>query len=459
MRARQRAWRRRHRVESWQDFRKYLRNLFSNPSDKSEDTRRKPGLLTRILFTRDPYAKTDRQKQKAERQLMRAREKSWRRNERAKRWQNFIKRINNFLSDPFAKRQLTSEEEDIRRFKMYARRDRKLDRQKWWAKFRKNPWRVIMPRRKMRDLSGGYFYVVPMTKQERKELDQKKRRQMLENFRRITGTPELRQKFVFGYLHSTAYFILAFMLIYILYQVITILVASSYNIPVVWYYYRLKFPLYTFSPLYTRQALVVIFASGPILSIMLAFVFLRLFFSESVAIRRFQLFNLWGFICGANMFFGAYIAGFFTRTEFIYTSEWLFMSNVLDIEEIIFTAISFIMLFIIGRIVTPLFLLSSGSVTMIKPDVRVFFIISQVILPWLTGIVVLFLIALPTYYLPFILKTLTPGLVLLPSLFLYNSLKYENIHQSGVIQRNYFRWSIVIVAVAILFFYRVLLGW
>ena len=459
MRARQRAWRRRHRAEAWQDFRKYLRNLFSNPTEESEHTRRKPGLLKRILFNSDPLAKTDRQKQKAERQLMRAREKSWRRNERAKRRQNFNKHINNFLSDPFAKRQLTSEEEDIRRFKTYARRDRKLARQKWWAKFRNNPWRIIIPRKKRRDPGGGYLYVYHMTKLERKEIAQLKRKQMRDNFRRVITIPELRQKFVFGYLHSTAYFILAFMLIYILYQAITILVASSYNIPVVWYYYRLKFPLYTFSPLYTRQALIVIFASGPILSIMLAFVFLRLFFSESAAVRRFQLFYLWGFICGANMFFGAYIAGFFTRTEFIYTSEWLFMSNVFDIEEIIFTAISFIMLFVIGRIVTPLFLLSSGSVTIIKPEVRVFFIISQVIFPWLTGIVILFLITLPTYYIPFILKTLTPGLVLLPSLYLYDSLKYENIHQSGVIQRNYFRWSIVIVAVAILFFYRVLLSW
>jgi hypothetical protein len=411
------------------------------------------------IFRRDPLDVIDRRKMRAEKKYHRYQRKEWRRRARADAWQELHKRVQKFIANPFAKKPLTEEQEDIRRFKMYARRDRKLDRQKWWAKFRNNPWRVIIPRKKLRDPGGGYLYVYHMTKLERKELAQNKRRQMRDNLRKVIGIGELRQKFVFGYLHSTAYFILAFMLIYILYQAITILMASSYNIPVIWYYYRLKFAISDFSPLYTRQALVVIFASGPILSIMMAFVFLRLFFSENVSIRRFQLFYLWGFICGANMFFGAYIAGFFTRTEFIYTSEWIFMSNVFDIEEIIFVTISFIMLFIIGRIVTPLFLLSSGSVTLIKPDVRVFFIISQVILPWLTGIFVLFLITLPTYYIPFILKTITPGIMLLPSLYLYDLLKYENIHQSGVIQRNYFRWSIVIVVVAILFFYRVLLGW
>ena len=273
------------------------------------------------IFKRDPLDVIDRRKMRAEKKYNRDKKKAWRRRERAEAWLELQKRLQKFIANPIAKRQLTEEQQDIRRFKMYDRRDRKLVRQKWWDKFRKNPWRVIIPRKKRRDPGGGYLYVYHMTKLERKELAQLKRKQMRENFRRVINTSDLRQKFVFGYLHSTVYFILAFMLIYILYQAITILVASSYNIPVVWYYYRLKFTLYTFSPLYTRQALVVIFASGPILSIMLAFVFLRLFFSESAAVRRFQLFYLWGFICGANMFFGAYIAGFFTRTEFIYTSD------------------------------------------------------------------------------------------------------------------------------------------
>ncbi len=360
------------------------------------------------IFRRDPLAKTDRRKIRAEKKHTRARAKAWQRRRRKEAWRHFKRRFNAFMSNPFAKRKLSSDEREIQRFKMYARRDRKLELQKWWTKFRENPWRVLIQRKKRRNPEGGYLYVYHMTRKERKELARLKRKQILHNFQNILHSPDLKQKFGFGYLHSTAYFILAFMLIYIIYQAVTIMVASSYHIPVVWYYYQLKFPLSNYSPLYTRQALVVIFASGPILSLMLAFVFLRLYFSKNSTVRRFQLFYLWGFICGANMFFGAYISGFFTRTEFIYTSEWLFMSNVFDIEEIIFTSISFVMMFIIGRIVTPLFLISSGSVTLIKPEVRVFFIISQVVLPWLTGVVILFLITLPTYYVPLILKTTYP---------------------------------------------------
>jgi len=261
-----------------------------------------------------------------------------------------------------------------------------------------------------------------------------------------------------SFLYSTTCFLAAFMLIYVIYQAVTILVASSFDIPVVWYYYRLKFPLPSWSYLYTREALVVIFASGPVISLMLAFVFLKLFFTKNPALKRFQLFYLWGFICGVNMFFGAYIAGFFTRTEFIYASEWLFMSNTFDIEEIIFTVISFAVLLVAGRIVTPLFLVSSGSVSLLKPEFRLFFMISRVILPWITGTILLFLITLPNWYFPFILKTITPVLILMPTMFLYHSLQYENIHKSGVIQHNSFRWSILIGIIALLFFYRLILS-
>ena len=286
----------------------------------------------------------------------------------------------------------------------------------------------------------------------------KKRKSTSENFRNLISDPALKNRMVMSFLYSTTCFLAAFMLIYIIYQAVTILVASSFDIPVVWYYYRLKFPLPSWSYLYTREALVVIFASGPVISLMLAFVFLKLFFTMNPALKRFQLFYLWGFICGVNMFFGAYIAGFFTRTEFIYASEWLFLSNTFDIEEIIFTVISFAVLLVAGRIVTPLFLVSSGSVSLLKPEFRLFFMISRVILPWIIGTILLFLITLPNWYFPFILKTITPVLILMPTMFLYHSLQYENIHKSGVIQHNSFRWSILIGIIALLFFYRLILS-
>jgi len=410
------------------------------------------------IFNSSQFKTADRRRMEAEKKRSRHREEARRRRKRAETWRRFKKRFTEFTVYPFSIGKHTTAEREKRHLKRQLAHDRKIKRLKWWAKFRINPWRAIFPRKKRRLAGGGYYTNYSLSRKERKVLARQKRKQFRDNLRTIFTTSELRQKFGFAYLHSTAYFILAFILIYIIYQVITILLASSYSIPIVWYYYQLKFPLYTYSPLYTRMAMVVIFASGPILSLMLAFVFLRMYFSKNYIARRFKLFLLWGFICGVNMFFGAYISGFITRTEFIYTSEWLFMSRVFAVEEIVFAIIATVALIIIGRIITPLFLLSSGSVTLIKPEYRLHFILSVVILPWITGVIVLFLITLPNYYIPLIIKTITPVFLLIPSIFLYNSQKFENIHRSGVIQHNYFRWSILIVAIAILFFYRLILS-
>jgi len=407
--ARIRAKRHKQRAEAWLRFQKQFRTFIANPFAKLKlkgfIQRQKEFLVV---------AKRDRKKIQAEKKQRNARKRVQRRKQRADARLNFQKQFRIFIANPFAKRKLKGFKKQKKEFLEVVKRDRKLSRQKWKETFHKN-------------------------------------------LQILRVSSELRTKLIFTFLYSAAYFILAFLFIYIVYQSVTIIVATSFNIPVEWVYYRLKFPLDTFSPLYSRSALVVIFAVGPFASMILAFTFLKLFFIEDDFLKRFKLFYLWGFICGSNMFFGAYIAGFFTRTEFIYTTEWLFMSSMFDVEEIVFAVLSMVTMMAIGRIVTPLFLMSSGSVTLLQPGFRFFFMISQVILPWVAGMLILFLITLPSFYIPLILKTITPGLILVPAFLFYDSIKFENIHKTGVIQRNYFHWSIFIAVIALLFFYRVIL--
>ncbi len=454
---RRKSWKRRERKRNWERYVSRFQNFLANPFGKKEYKHRH--YIKHLEVETDDSDMAEVLRIQAQLHHESSGKISWQSRNRKRDWAQIGSRLKKFVVNPFADKELTSEQREKQRIKRYIKRDRASSRQKLWVKFKANPYRFFFHSKKHKSADGGCQYLYKMSRTERREIARMKRAKARESFRLIFSTPELRKKFGFSYLQSTASFLLAFIIVYVIYQVITIMMASSFRIPVVWYYYQLQFPLYTYSPLYTRSALVLIFSIGPIISLLIAFVFLKLFFTKRSFLKRFQLFYLWGFICGINMFFGAYIAGFFTRTEFIYTTEWLFLSDVFDTEELIFTVISFALLLGIGRTVTPLFLESSGSVTMIKPEYRVYFFLSRAILPWLSGVVILFLITLPAYYIPLILKTITPGLVLLPSLFLYNSPKYENIHRSGVIQRNYFRWSVVIAAVALLFFYRILLSW
>ena len=294
--AKKKAWKRKNRIDSWLKFKKQFSAFWAHPFAKkplTEEQREKKRLNK---YRKDPNAKSDRRRELVEKRQRKSQKREWLRKERADERQRFIKKLREFIADPFAKKKLSSDELELQYIKKLVKQDRRLERKKWWAKLRRTPLQAIFPRHKERLEGGGYLYVYNMTRKERKELARNKRLRRRENFKKIVASPELRRKFGFGFLHSLAYFILAFMFIYIVYQIVTIIVASSYHIPVVWYYYRLKFPLYTYSPLYTRTALVFIFSSGPIMSLMLAFVFLKLFFTTNPFFRRFQLFYLWGFI-------------------------------------------------------------------------------------------------------------------------------------------------------------------
>jgi len=457
--AKQKLWRRKHRRASWQRLMQSFSLFFTKPFTKKEPTfeELEKRRLKRIkkIYKYDTHARSDRKRQREEKRIIRAKIKSAHRKHRKSTRQEVLQHIFDFLANPLAKQDLTPYEREQLRQKKHWRRERRSARRKKLIKFIKNPLQTLFPPKWSAREVG---YIPHQTKRDRKIAASKRHKELWKNFRIILSTPNLRMKFVIVFLQSTAYYVLAFLLVYVIYQLVTILTASAFHIPIDWYYYQLKFPLYTYSKLYTRPALVLIFGTGPIVSLMFAFISLKLFFSKRSASNHFQLFSLWGIVCGINMFFGAYIIGFLTRTEFIYTSEWLMMSTVFDIEEMLFTLVSIGMLLIIGRLLTPLFLVSSGSITLLTPEYRLFFIYSQVILPWITGIGVFFLIVTPHYYIPFLLKTLTPGLIVIPSLFMYNTARNENIHTSGLIRRNYFKWSIVIAVIALLFFYRVVLS-
>jgi hypothetical protein len=406
-------------------------------------------MLKRYLYRRD-Y----RRKQKAGKKKLRQYERSMRSEFREQYKKERKERFKKFLANPFARKEPSPEQQVMQEMYFHMQQQRKEARRKWWQQFRKNPFRTVFVREKSKELQE----MEQWRKVDKKIAFRNRVVGSIKSFKEIINSVDLRNRFFKGMLQSTAYFILSFLIIYIIYQLITIGISRSFRIPTVWYYYRVKFPLFTGSQLYTRSALIGIFASGPLISLLLAFFSLKLYFNRKLNSQNLKLFFLWGFICGLNLFFGSYIAGFITRTEFIYVTEWIFMSTMFDVEEIFFAITSISVSLLIGRLVTPLFLLSTGSLTMIESRFRLYYIITHVLIPWGIGVIVFFLLTTPTHYFPLFIKTLTPVFILLPSLFTYNSVRNSSIQATGVVRRSYFRWSVIIIVIAILFFYRILLN-
>ncbi|MBM3437333.1 MAG: hypothetical protein FJY07_14100 [Bacteroidetes bacterium] len=223
------------------------------------------------------------------------------------------------------------------------------------------------------------------------------------------------------------------------------------------YSYRIDWPLYTYSYLYTRVALIVIFGTGPLASLIIAFVFYRLYLWARTTTEFAKLFFLWGSFHAFNLFFGSYISGVLTRTGFIYTSEWLFISNIFDVEEIIFLIISIVVLLIIGYFATKQFLHAASSASLIDPKYRTLYILGQVVIPWLAGNIILFLSNAPNNPVELILLYVTSILMVIPVLAGFNLTSLQQFNLTHVSRKGKTGWIYLFLLIGLIAFIKIAL--
>lgn len=275
--------------------------------------------------------------------------------------------------------------------------------------------------------------------------------------RYISKEKELRWGFLKTLVNSTFLFVLAFFVIYFLSQLITIYIAQLFDIPTVLYSYRIFWPLYTYSTLYTRMALIVIFGTGPFVCLLIGIVFYRIF----LWIRRFNLiaktFLLWLVFHAFNMFFGSYIVGVITRTGFIYTTEWLFLSDVFDTEEIVFLIVSIVVLVIIGYFSTKHFISATNSSPILEPKLRLHYLISIALLPWFLGNSVLYFLNFPHNPFELSLLYLVSILMIIPIFTNYNSLLIQMIKLPQLSTKSKYGWIYIIVTIIVVISIRLII--
>ncbi|MEZ5083887.1 MAG: hypothetical protein R2750_10625 [Bacteroidales bacterium] len=255
-------------------------------------------------------------------------------------------------------------------------------------------------------------------------------------------------------INSTSLYLFAFGFIYYLSQLVTVFTAKFYDIPSVLYSYRIFWPLYTYSSLYTRPALILIFGTGPLIALLVTFGSYRLFLISRRYRFNVKVLFLWIIFHGLNSFFGAYIAGVITRTGFVYTTEWIFLSNVFDVEEIIFLIVSIVVLITAGVFFARLHLTSASSGVLIERKTRLYFIISQVLLPGLIGVGVLFGVNYPKNPPELLLLYGASFLMIIPVLTNYNSPSNEMINRPVKNYRVSIGWIYIFFVIILLIFLR-----
>lgn len=181
-------------------------------------------------------------------------------------------------------------------------------------------------------------------------------------------------------LNSTALFMIAYQLCWLLYQFAVMIVASFSNIDSVLFYYEVLFPIGNYSPRWNQVNIIFITLAGPFISLVMYLVY------RFVLIRRFhpgaqmRTFLVWLYLNSMMLFFGAFVGGAITRQGFGYVVDWMFINVAFRILlSLIFLSI---IIWISWKVVR--FLPESSGLDSWKND-RIKYVASRLVIPVIIG--------------------------------------------------------------------------
>lgn len=192
-------------------------------------------------------------------------------------------------------------------------------------------------------------------------------------------------------INSTAFFLLAYLFVYLITNVSVIIAAISFNIDSVLYYYDIDFLIRGSE--WVPDAVKVVYTTGPFVSLILAILAIIIYVNVSEETWTFRLFILWVFCHSFIHFFGEFLIGNLLGKGFGYVIMYLFF---LDTPKMVLTLLDFVIILFTGLALARLFLLS-GNIYLNKlyKSNRMPFVLSQLFLPFLIGTGIILLIKLP----------------------------------------------------------------
>lgn len=191
--------------------------------------------------------------------------------------------------------------------------------------------------------------------------------------------------------HSLAFFLMSYLVIWFLINLATVLIANGLDIPTAWYYHRIDFIIP--QSLWTADLVKLTFSGAPLLSLILSLLCLVAYYHVMDLNGILKLFFLWGFIHGWTGFFGSLFIGTLTSTGFGHVVIWLYFNDTARLTTNLF---ALFMLFFGGFIIAKPVLVSANYYLNLLPlNSRSSFLLAQLLLPAAFGLVLLVILRYP----------------------------------------------------------------
>lgn len=252
--------------------------------------------------------------------------------------------------------------------------------------------------------------------------------------------------------NSTVIFITTYIIVYLLYWLTEMFMASLYGLDSILYFYDLKFNDY--SSLWSRFNILVITGIPPVVSLAVGLILHRITFQNTRFNPLQKLFILWWALHSISHFFGAFASGVVTNEGFGYVAAWMYMNTAF---KFMFSLISLFFLGVVGYYSKQMFLETSNSVNRIKSENQVAFIFTQALIPWFLGTVLILLTRIPKNFdYPYeTLILISMAFAVIPAFFKLNV--KPKLNMLKLKKKTRINYGYVITVIALLAFYRIVL--
>jgi len=252
-------------------------------------------------------------------------------------------------------------------------------------------------------------------------------------------------------INSTAFYLLSYLLVFMLFQFTTIIAATIFDIPTTLFYNKIGFNV--IPEAWTFDAVKVIYSSGNIMLFLISISFLVVIIKALEFNGLLRLFFLWGFIHSISMLFGSFIIGAFNFEGFGIVLSYMYLA---DTAKMLILFVGLLLLIAFGMAMVKVFLFSANSYfNFLSPKMRPAFRRDQFILPFVCSTLILLAIKYPLSLYE-TLMLFIPLFMLMPLFWgigRYPVFYFEEAEKSIQLSSR-----LIIVTTGIYVFYRIILG-
>jgi hypothetical protein len=222
----------------------------------------------------------------------------------------------------------------------------------------------------------------------------RKRSSILEKRRRTRGElAKARERLFSIMLNSTALFILSHLIVYLFSQLVTMGIAYLAGIGSNLRYFEIYYHIPNHSLLWSMENVIIITLTAPILSLLLASIFLFAVVYNSELSGYWRIFFFWMGIQFINYFFSGLISGAVTGRGIGYPLDYALWPHIPIYLIMILLSIGFMIFF--GYKNSGKFLKASPSRFWIKRQYRKQYLFYSLFLPWFIGSMTFFMLKYP----------------------------------------------------------------